>query len=84
MYVNMPKALLVVDVWDLRTIWPKKYRIVAINVECFDSHLQATKSVYTVRDDSGHIDAIQWKDETSTISDGIEEGSYVRIIGSVR
>ena len=46
--------------------------------------LQATKSIYFVRDDSGRIDAMQWKDESSSAGEDIEENSYIRVIGSVR
>jgi hypothetical protein len=37
-----------------------------------------------VKDDSGTIDAMQWKDENAQSNEHIEENSYVRIIGTVR
>ena len=47
--------------------------------------VQATKSIYFIRDDSGRIDAMQWKDEnSSSAGEDIEENSYIRVIGSVR
>lgn len=45
---------------------------------------QATKSIYFVRDDSGRIEAMQWKDENASAGEDIEENSYIRIVGSVR
>ena len=45
---------------------------------------QSTKSIYRIRDDSGTIEVMQWKDENAQSSDHLDEGELVRIVGSVR
>ena len=48
-----------------------------------------TKSTFTIEDNSGSLDAVQWNDENSdSLQDqqdsGVVEGNNVRVIGSVR
>ena len=45
---------------------------------------QSTKSIYRIRDDSGTIEVMQWKDENAQSNDHLDEGETVRIVGSVR
>ena len=46
-----------------------------------------TKSTYHIEDDSGTIECVQWNDEStggSRQDEGIVDGTYVRVVGSVR
>lgn len=45
---------------------------------------QATKSVYTIHDDTGTIEALQWKDENANEANTLEENDFIRVVGSVR
>lgn len=46
---------------------------------------EATKSVYSMEDDGGTMEVIQWVDEgKDTAKDSVVEDSYVRVVGSVR